>query len=321
MNNTSGMRHMERTIIHATLTSIILLICTTVAMSQQDPMFTQYMFNQVAVNPGYAGSGEVANATVLNRTQWVGIEGAPRTFAITANTPIPKINCGIGLSLITDKIGPTNQTGFFLDYSYQLKVSEKGKLGMGIKAGFSHYKANFSDIQTTTANDVAFSENVDGDIKANFGIGLFYYTKDFYAGFSVPKLIKNDLTTGTNVDNEKLSLSERHYYFIAGRVFEINEKLKIRPSVLAKINKGAPIQIDLTANFILLDKFWLGATYRIGNAFGIMAQVQLVKSLRVGYAYDYTTTYLSRYNSGSHEIMVSFDFFTGKNKIRSPRYF
>ena len=284
-------------------------------------MFTQYMFNQIAVNPGYAGSGEVANATVLNRQQWVGMEGAPRTFAITANTPISKIDCGLGLSLITDKIGPTQQTGFFLDYAYHLKVSKKGKLGMGIKAGFTHYKANFQDIQTTTANDVAFSQNIDGDVKANFGVGFFYYTKDFYAGFSVPKLLKSDLTTGSSVTNEKLSVSERHYYFIVGNVFDLNEKLKFRPSALAKINKGTPMQIDLTANFILLEKFWLGAMYRIGNAFGFIAQIQLIKSLRVGYAYDITTTHLKKYNSGTHEIMVSFDFFTGKNKIRSPRYF
>lgn len=315
------MRYMVKIILKASLSGILVLICFTVAKSQQDPMFTQYMFNQMAINPAYAGTAEVANATVLNRQQWVGMEGAPRTFSITANTPLSKIDCGLGLSLITDKIGPTQQTGFFLDYAYQLKVSKKGKLSMGLKAGFTHYKANFQDIQTTTPNDVAFSQNIDGDTKANFGVGFFYYTKDFYAGFSVPKLLKNDLTTGTSVNNEKLSVSERHYYFIVGQVFNLNEKLKFRPSVLAKINKGAPMQIDLTTNFILLEKFWLGAMYRIGNAFGFMAQIQLIKSLRVGYAYDITTTHLKKYNSGTHEIMVSFDFFTGKNKVRSPRYF
>ena len=315
------MRHMVKIILKATLTSIILMICVTVAKSQQDPMFTQYMFNQVIVNPGYAGSGEVANVTVLNRQQWVGFDGAPKTFAITANTPIPKIDCGVGFSLINDIIGPTKQTGFFVDYSYQLKVSEKGKLGMGLKAGFTYYKANLLDIQTIDDNDVAFARNIDGDVKANFGIGFFYYTNDFYAGFSIPKLLNNDLTTGFSVNNEKLSLSERHYYIIAGKVFDLNEKLKFRPSLLTKINKGAPIQIDLTANFILNEKIWLGAMYRIGDAFGVMVQFQLIKSLRVGYAYDLTTTYLRRYNSGTHEIMVSFDFFTGENKIRSPRFF
>ena len=315
------MRYIAKIILKTTLISIILLICITVAKSQQDPMFTQYMFNQVTVNPGYAGSGEVANATVLDRQQWAGFDGAPKTFNLTANAPIPKINCGVGFSMITDKIGPTKQTGFFVDYSYQLKVSEKGKLGMGIKGGFTYYKANLLDIQTTTDNDVAFARNIDGDVKANFGIGFFYYTNDFYAGFSVPKLLRNDLTTGFSVNNEKLSVSERHYYIIAGKVFDLNEKLKFRPSVLTKINKGAPLQIDLTANFILNEKIWLGAMYRIGNAFGAMVQFQLIKTLRVGYAYDLTTTHLRRYNSGTHEIMVSFDFFTGKNKIRSPRYF
>lgn len=315
------MRYMERNILKATLTSIIILICLNVAQSQQDPMFTQYMFNQVTVNPGYAGSGEVANVMALNRQQWAGFDGAPKTFNIAANAPIPKIKCGVGFSLITDKIGPTKQTGFFVDYAYHLKVSEKGKLGMGLKGGFTYYKVNLMDIQTTTDNDVAFSRNIDGDIKANFGIGFFYYTNDFYAGFSIPKLLKNDLTTGYSVNNEKLSVSERHYYFIAGKVFDLNEKLKFRPSLLTKINKGAPIQIDLTANFILNEKIWLGAMYRIGDAIGAMVQVQLIKTLRVGYAYDLTTTHLRRYNSGTHEIMVSFDFFTGKNKIRSPRYF
>ncbi len=308
-------------ILKAALTSIILMMWILVARSQQDPMFTQYMFNQVTVNPGYAGSGEVANVMALYRQQWAGMDGAPKTTNIAGNTPLPKIDCGFGLSLITDKIGPTKQTGFFADYSYQLKVSEKAKLGMGLKAGFTYYKANFLDIQTIDDNDVAFGRDFDGDVKANFGIGFFYYTNSFYAGFSIPKLLNNDLTTGNSVDNEKLSLSERHYYFIAGKVFNLNEKLKFRPSTLIKINKGAPVQVDLSANFILYDKFWLGAMYRIGSAFGAMIQVQLIKTIRVGYAYDYTTTYLKRYNSGTHEILVSFDFFTGKNKIRSPRYF
>ena len=318
---TADMRYMAKIILKATFISIILMMCISVAKSQQDPMFTQYMFNQVTVNPGYAGSGEVANIMVLNRQQWAGMDGAPKTTNIAANAPIPKIDCGVGLSLLTDKIGPTKQTGFFVDYSYQLKVSEKGKLGMGLKAGFTYYKANLMDIQTIDANDVAFARDIDGDVKANFGIGFFYHTNDFYAGFSIPKLLNNDLTTGFSVNNEKLSVSERHYYLIAGKVFVLSEKLKFKPSLLTKINKGAPIQIDLTANFILHDKIWLGAMYRIGNAFGAMIQVQLIKTLRVGYAYDYTTTYLRRYNSGTHEIMVSFDFYTGKNKIRSPRYF
>jgi type IX secretion system PorP/SprF family membrane protein len=312
---------MAKNIQKATLISIILMISITVAKSQQDPMFAEYMFNQVTVNPGYAGSGEVANVMVLERQQWAGFDGAPKTFNLAANAPLRKISCGVGASLLVDKIGPTKQTGFFVDYSYQLKVSEKAKLGMGLKAGFTYYKANLLDIQTTEDNDVAFARNIDGDVKANFGIGFFYYTKTFYAGFSIPKLMNNDLTTGYSVNNEKLSLSQRHYYFIAGKVFDLNSKLKFRPSLLTKINKGAPLQVDLTANFIYAEKIWLGAMYRIGDAVGFMIQIQILKTLRVGYAYDLTTTYLSRYNRGSHEIMVSFDFFTGKNKIRSPRYF
>lgn len=318
---TAKMSYMGKTIHKIIFTVFILMICITVAKSQQDPMFTQYMFNQLTVNPGYAGSAEVANIMVLNRQQWVGMDGAPKTTNINADAPIPKIDCGVGVSLLVDKIGPTKQTGFYVDYSYQLKVSEKAKLGMGLKAGFTYYKANLLDINTIDDNDVAFARNIDGDVKANFGLGFFYHTNNFYAGFSIPKLLNNDLTTGNSVNNEKLSLSERHYYLIAGKVFVLSETLKFKPSLLTKISKGAPMQVDLTANFILYDKFWIGAMYRIGSAFGAMIQVQLMKTLRIGYAYDYTTTYLNRFNSGTHEIMVSFDFYTGKNKIRSPRYF
>lgn len=316
-----NMRFMVKILHKVTFTIITLMICIAVAKSQQDPMFTYYMFNQITVNPGYAGSGEVANVMALYRQQWAGMEGAPKTTNIAGNTPLPKIDCGFGLSLLTDKIGPTKQTGVFADFSYQLKVSEKAKLGMGIKAGFTYYKANFLDIQTTTPNDIAFSQDIDGDIKANFGIGLFYYTNDFYAGFSIPKLLNNELTLGYNVNNEKLSAATRNYYFIAGKVFSLNDKLKFRPSTLIKMTKGAPMQMDITANFILYDKFWLGAMYRTGSAFGVLVQVQLAKTVRIGYAYDFTTNQLKDYNSGTHEIMVSFDFFTGKNKIRSPRYF
>jgi len=316
-----NMRYMVKKIQKAAFIVIILLIDTTVAKSQQDPMFTYYMFNQISVNPGYAGSGEVANVMALYRQQWAGMEGAPQTTNIAGNTPLPKIDCGFGLSLLTDKIGPTKQTGVFADFSYQLKLSKKAKLGMGIKAGFTYYKANFLDIQTTTPNDIAFSKNIDGDIKSNFGIGFFYYTNTVYAGFSIPKLLNNELTLGYSVNNEKLSAATRNYYFIAGKVFNLNENLKFRPSTLIKMTKGAPMQLDLTANFILYDKFWLGAMYRTGSAFGAMIQVQLAKTVRIGYAYDYTTNQLNDYNSGTHEIMINFDFFTGKNKIRSPRYF
>ncbi|OFX25765.1 MAG: hypothetical protein A2033_15050 [Bacteroidetes bacterium GWA2_31_9] len=299
---------------------IVAILLTNVfnSFSQQDPMFTQYMFNTLAVNPGYAGSRGALNVTGLLRNQWVGIDGAPKTQTFFAHTPIINKNMAVGLSVVNDKIGPINQTFVYGDYSYTIKVTDNSKLAFGLKGGVNIIKGNLTSVDLTEQNDQSFSTNIDYKPLPNFGFGLYYHSERWYVGLSTPKLLENKIEA--SVDYSKLS-EKRHYFLIGGFVVDISESVKFKPSVLTKVTEGAPVSIDLTANFLFKDKLWLGAGHRLGDSFSALMQLQLNDQLRVGYAYDYTISKLTKYNYGSHEIMLSYDFIFRKDKILSPRYF
>jgi type IX secretion system PorP/SprF family membrane protein len=285
--------------------------------AQQDPMFTQYMFNMLAVNPAYAGSHGVLNITGLYRNQWVGVEGAPSTQTLFAHSPFIKRNIGFGLTVVNDKIGPVHQTMLFADYSYTIKVTEKSKLAMGLKAGINMLKTYFNELDINQPNDQSF---VDESIspQPNFGFGLYYYSDRYYVGVSVPKLMKNKLEQ--NVDYSKVTL-QQHFFIVGGYVFTINDKIKFKPTTLIKVTGGAPMSFDLTASLLYREKLWFGIGHRFGDSFGALVQFQVTPQLRLGYSFDQTLSKLSSYNSGSHEIMFSYDFVFKKDKIISPRYF
>ncbi|MEI7594700.1 MAG: type IX secretion system membrane protein PorP/SprF [Bacteroidota bacterium] len=298
--------------------AIFLLTGTIGTYAQQDPMFTQYMFNTLSVNPAYAGSRGVLNITGMSRNQWIGMEGAPRTQTFFAHTPFRSENVGLGLSVVNDRIGPTNQTMVYGDYSYTIKITEKSKLAFGLKAGFSILKGNLLSVGTDQPDDQAFAANISYKPLPNFGFGMYYHSERWYMGLSTPKIIENK--TESSVEYSKLS-EKRHYFFIGGFVTDINQDIKFKPSVLTKVTMGAPVSIDLNANFLFKEKLWVGAGYRIGDSFSATMLIQVSSQLRVGYSYDYTTSKLSNYNFGSHEIMLSYDFKYKKDKILSPRYF
>lgn len=298
--------------------AVILLTNIATSFAQQDPMFTQYMFNTLAVNPGYAGSRGALNVTGLLRNQWVGIDGAPKTQTFFAHTPIINKNMAVGLSVVNDKIGPINQTFIYGDYSYTIKVTDNSKLAFGLKGGVNIIKGNLTSVDLTEQNDQSFSSNIDYKPLPNFGFGLYYHSERWYVGLSTPKLLENKIEA--SVDYSKLS-EKRHYFLIGGFVVDISESVKFKPSILTKVTVGAPVSLDFTANFLFKDKIWLGAGHRLGDSFSALMQLQLNEQLRVGYAYDYTISKLTKYNYGSHEIMLSYDFIYRKDKILSPRYF
>lgn len=290
--------------------------------AQQDAMFTQYMFNMIAINPAYAGNQGYTTVTALHRTQWVNIEGAPRTNTISIDTPIPKKNIGLGLSVIHDKIGVTNTTGASGYYSFQIPF-DRGMLSFGLQAGFSFYRADFQSVrhnQSPTAIDNSFAKNVS-EFLPNFGAGVFYNTDKFYFGFSVPHLINNSLNFNKSLNNKEKARQYRHFFAMAGYVFAIREHIHLKPYVLLKYVQGAPIEFDLNANVWFFDIIGLGASYRTGDSFDLLGQVQINRRLRIGYSYDYSLTRLTRYNAGSHEIMLRYQFAFDKTRIVTPRYF
>ena len=291
-------------------------------LAQQDPLYTQYRNNMLSVNPAYAGSPDALTIGLLHRSQWVGIDGAPTTQTLTIHGPLVNENLGFGFSVVHDKIGPTSSTGLYGDLSGRVKLTSNGYLAGGIKLGLNFFRSNLTDVAPGAQGDDAYSQNTSR-ILPNLGFGVYYYTPKFYLGLSSPKLVQNVLYADDLPSGEVFEVTEkRHYFAIAGVVLELNPNLKFRPSVLARLVEGAPNSLDVTGSFIFADKFWIGGYYRYQESLGILLDYNFTPQLKVGYSYDFTLTELQDYNSGSHEISITYDFiFNDAKKIKSPRYF
>ena len=295
---------------------IIFLLCILGSVSaQQDPMFTQYMHNPVSINPAYAGSRGTLNAVIMNRQQWVGIDGAPKTMTLSINSPFIGYNVGIGFSLLYDEIGPTKQVGIYTDYAYHLKVTDKVKLSFGIKGGFNMY-----DVNTLILLGSQFENNpkVEKMYLPNFGMGSYLYSNRFYFGLSIPKMLQNSLSDNKNT---LLNKEERHYYFTGGLMIDIFENVKFKPSFTFRMVQGAPLSSEFSGALLLHDRLWLGGMYRYAEALGAMVKFDISSQLGLGYAYDMTLSRLGNYNQGTHEVYISYDIDFRNKKILSPRYF
>ena len=290
------------------------------SLAQQDPMYTQYMYNTLSVNPAYAGSRDALSLTGLIREQWVGIDGAPSTQSLTMHSPIYSDNMGLGLSVINDKVGPIHQTMLFADYSYSIQTTDNAKLAFGLKAGVNIFQADLLALHSNVSGDQAVY-NADNKLLPNVGVGVYYYSDKGYIGLSAPKLLQQTIKSynnGTVTDN----VERRHYFLIGGYVFSLSENIKFKPSFLVKAVEGAPLSIDLSGNFFFNDKFGIGLAHRLDDSFSALLQYYVTPQFRIGYAYDLTMTELRHYNSGSHELMVGYDFnFVEDTRIRSPRFF
>ena len=294
------------------------------ANAQQDPQYTQYMYNMNVVNPAYAGSKESLAIGLLYRSQWLGITDAPKTATLSVHSPVGK-NVGLGLSVISDKIGPVEENNVYADFSYTLNLGGEHRLAFGLKAGATFQNIGlFSDIGNgfvPDPSDEAFSENTSNTY-LNIGSGAFYYTDKYYVSISVPNMIKSTyLDVTTNGQEYKYGSEVLHYFISAGYVFDFSTEIKFKPSFLIKSAFNAPTSIDLSANFLLYDRFEIGAMYRLEDSVGAMANFAVTPDIRIGYAYDYTTSDLNIKASGSHEIMVLFDLNFSKKVSISPRFF
>ncbi|TLX70856.1 type IX secretion system membrane protein PorP/SprF [Labilibacter sediminis] len=290
----------------------------TPAKAQQDPMYSQYMFNSLSINPAYAGTREMLSLMLLARQQWVGFDGAPSTGTFSAHSPIYN-GMAAGASVIYDSYGPVKQTSFYIDYAYHLKMNETLKLSMGLKGGFNHYAVDYNSLDRTSNMDNAYASSVEQTMLPNFGFGLYLYSPKFYVGLSVPKLMENKYEDESDSYGEGKEV--RHYYSMAGTVFKMNEWFVLKPSVMTRLAEGSPFSIDFNLNSIFYDKLWLGAMYRLDDSFGGIAQYQFTPQFKVGYAFDLNTNALSSYHSGTHEVMIHYEFNFKKEKILNPRYF
>jgi len=288
----------------------------TVSYAQQDAQFTQYMYNTINVNPAYAGSRGAMSIFALHRTQWIGLDGAPVTNAVSMNTPLNGTSLGLGVSLVNDKIGPTHENTISADLSYFINTSETFKLSFGIKATANLFDLDASRLNPVDATDPSFQNY--NKFSPNIGAGLYLHSDKAYIGFSIPNFIE----TKRYDDNEVAIFKEKiNYYLIAGYVFDVGNEVKFKPALLTKIVQGAPLQVDVSGNFMFNDKFVAGLSYRWSAALSAMVGFQVTDGLYIGYGYDRETTNLKNYNSGSHEIFLRYELFNNIDKITTPRFF
>jgi type IX secretion system PorP/SprF family membrane protein len=295
------------------------IIFTNTFKAQQESMYTHYMYNTLWLNPAYAGTRDALTVTGIHRSQWVAFDGAPLDQTLTMHMPVFNGKAGAGLSLLNDKIGPTKSTIVSLDYAYHLKLNTKSKISFGLKGLLNVYNNNINTLSLDNQADAAFSDNTQS-IRPNVGTGIYYYRERFFAGISSPKLLENK-----NISNSLgvLSVAQRHYYFIMGSVADIGKTVKFKQTLFIKATASAPLQGDFTGTFVFNDKLYLGAMYRTGDALGFLLGYNISNQFNIGYSFDWSITNTTgRYNLGSHEIMLRYDFiYKDAAKIRSPRYF
>lgn len=315
---------------HNILFIIILVSACLKGFAQQDAQFTQYMYNMSVINPAYATSKMgVLNLGGIYRTQWVGAEGAPKTGSFFAHTPI-KDNMEIGLSFTNDQIGEgiVNENTIAADYAYILTLNEKVKLSFGVKVGVNLFNTDFSglilpDGTVVGSNSLDPAFNNLNQSFLNLGSGAFLYSDNYYLGLSVPNFLPNKHLKGED-GVSAIGTDEMHFFLTGGYVWDISDKLKFKPATMVKAVQGAPLSFDITANFLINNRFEAGAAYRFDDSISGLVGFRVTPTLRIGYAYDYTLTNLGDYNSGSHEVFLLFDLGLenlSKGYEKSPRFF
>lgn len=285
--------------------------------SQQDALYTNYMYNTSTINPAYAGTREALSVFGLHRSQWVGLEGAPITSSFTAHTPLGFSNTGLGISFVNDQIGPSVENNISIDFSYRILIG-LNTLSFGIKGSANLLNIDYRKLDIYDMSDPKFQNNVDNQFSPNVGAGLYWYSNNHYVGLSIPSFLE----TKHYNDNSYSLLKERmHFYIMGGYVFNLSNDIKLKPAFLTKIVQGSKLQLDTTANLMFYDKFIIGGSYRWDAAVSVLTGFQLTEKFLVGYSYDTDSNRLANYNSGSHEIFLRFELLPKQEKIYAPRFF
>ncbi|WP_027391191.1 MULTISPECIES: type IX secretion system membrane protein PorP/SprF [Aquimarina] len=298
--------------------SIAIVFCS-VLYAQQEPQYSQYMYNMSTVNPAYVtNQSGLISTGLLYRRQWTGIEGSPETANVFGNIPLSE-KIELSVNYVNDRIGEaisTNNNFFNVDFAYITRISDRFKLSYGLKVGINSFKLDASG--SDVADDPAFAAN-NSELQLNIGAGLFLFSNNFYAGISSPNLLPNEVA----VDGIGVSQSKTHLYGVTGFVFDLVDEVKLKPSMVIKQVLDSPLTFDISLNSLIYNKFELGVSYRYEDAFIALAGFNITRNLKVGYSYDFSTSELSGYNNGSHEIILlyNFDLLNFSNKYTSPRFY
>ncbi|MCL9805663.1 type IX secretion system membrane protein PorP/SprF [Flavobacterium amniphilum] len=297
---------------------LCMFFCMQNSIAQQNPEYTQYMYNTMMVNPGYTGSVGVFEANLLLRKQWVNIEGSPKTGTLGVHFPLANRNIGLGFNIISDDLGPSSEQTLASNLSYAIELNESAKLAFGMKAGVRMLNIDWSKGRFYDSDDVLLNTNVNNKMMGVLGAGAYLYSEKWYAGLSVPNFLRNDYYDDIQ---ESVISDQLHYYFIGGYVFDLSSSLKFKPSLLVKAVKGSPLSTDVSANFLIKEKLTLGASYRWDDSVSALAGFQISEGFFLGYSFDYTVTELNKYNDGTHEIILRYQLPRKTSTIKSPRFF
>lgn len=293
---------------------------TSTVSAQHDPMYSQYMFNGLVLNPAYAGSRDQISMALIGRRQWTGMEGAPSTESFGIHTPFRGGHGGVGMTLVHDQIGWTEDIDLNVNYAFRFPIKDKVQLAMGVLGGVKYHQVAFSQISTHDPGDPAFTGQDLRVWKPNFGTGLYLHSKRFYFGASAPNLLANRQARQLP-DGTEEGVSTNHYYLTTGAVIDLANGVKTKPSILMKGVRGAPLGWDFNLSFLFADRIWVGASYRLQDAWVLMAELQVTQQIRIGYAFDRTVSPLLDYSNGTHEFRLGIDLKVNKNRIESPRLF
>ena len=299
------------------LYSLLVLLSISV-WGQQEPQYTQYMFNPTVINPAYAGSTGYGSFFSMYRAQWIGLEGAPRTMNLGYHQPIENSHLGIGVNLLRDEIGPTSTTFAAVDVSYTIAFANESRLAFGIKAGGELFSIDNQKLKNFNPDDPFLQQNMVNQFSPNVGVGFYYYTENSYLGLSVPRLLETRFYDAIAYSE---TTRKQHFYFVGGKVYDLTYNLKFKPAFVSKIVAGAPLQLDLTANFLYNERFTMGVSYRWDAAVSALLGFKVNNRLSIGYGYDRETTRLANFNSGSHELFLQFDLLKNGQKVETTRFF
>lgn len=308
-------------VIPKVLLILYLVLESLYSKGQQDPMYSQYIFNLQTINPAYAGSWQNIGFMALSRVQWAGFKGSPSTQTFSFQTPLKNKDIGLGFNVVIDKLGLEKRVTFNGDYSYEIKVNSKTSLRFGINGGFTNYSNNLSAYEQYPDHspDAAFQSRIENKFLPNFGTGLYLNSEKYFLSLSLPTVLENRIKTSDT--KYSITPESSHLYFAGGMMIYISDMLQFKPTFMTKTTMGTPFQYDLSGNFLIAEKFWIGAMYRSGDAVGGIAQWIINRNLRLGYAYDFTISDLRKFQSGVHEIMISYEITHSNRKFISPRNF
>ena len=290
----------------------VIVLFVTNLQAQQLPQYTQYMLNDLAINPAVAGKDNFADVRSNNRYQWVGMTDAPRTYMLTLHSPLKNRHMGLGTHIYTDIVGPTRRVGINIAYAYHIKIAEKTRLSLGLNAGIQQWGIDGHKLHLHDAGDDNLLTQYQTKIVPDFGAGLYVHNEKWYLGFSAPQLYQSPIKLYPDGDHKGTLVT--HFLLNGAYKFDINDDFKVEPSFLAKYATPAPIKLDVGARVIYQEQVWLGVGYRHNDAITALIGFMYKNYLMIGYSYDYTTTNLNKYSSGTHELMLGLRFSKQQSK-------